>query len=255
LANELNSPEAKEVYVQAGLEALTVGVGKVLSVAADGLLSLGRKAFGTGGTQVVEDGAQQAIRNGDDLPAGGGELPVPTAGLLGGPANAGLPRPVQRVPVEADEAIAATRDRLAQQADELRADTIANDSPTTAARRYNGRRNYAAAEYEIDGQTGSITSASGNHTAPGTVGRPEDPRYNATDLGDEVDRSLDTEKYILEDLAKRITPDASGTVHIYSRKPVCESCSGVIDQFIKEHPNVVVITYDSQGRIVRYSAK
>jgi hypothetical protein len=70
LVDELNSPEAKQVYVQAGLEALAVGAGHILSGAFDGILALGRKAFGRTGTTAIEEGADQAIHHGDDLPAG-----------------------------------------------------------------------------------------------------------------------------------------------------------------------------------------
>jgi hypothetical protein len=44
-------------------------------------------------------------------------------------------------------------------------------------------------------------------------------------------RSHDSERLLMEYLAKELPPNASGVIKIYSEYPVCPSCTGVIEQF------------------------
>jgi hypothetical protein len=55
------------------------------------------------------------------------------------------------------------------------------------------------------------------------------------------DRASDSERMIMEYLAKTLPADASGTVRIYSRYPVCPSCTGVIEQFYWKFRNVTLL--------------
>jgi hypothetical protein len=80
LIDELNSPEAKQVAIQGGLEVLGIVGAHLLKPLFEGILALGRNAFGKTGTIAIEEGVDQAINHGDDVPAGNGQPAlVPTA--------------------------------------------------------------------------------------------------------------------------------------------------------------------------------
>ena len=55
------------------------------------------------------------------------------------------------------------------------------------------------------------------------------------------EREYDTERFILEFLADKLSPGASGTVRLYSVEPVCPSCTGVIEQFYAKFPDVILL--------------
>jgi hypothetical protein len=54
-------------------------------------------------------------------------------------------------------------------------------------------------------------------------------------------RGGDSERMLMEHLAKVLPPDASGTIKIYSRFPVCPKCTGVIEQFYWKFPKVTLL--------------
>lgn len=54
-------------------------------------------------------------------------------------------------------------------------------------------------------------------------------------------RQLDSERMLLEYLAKELPRDASGVIRIYSRYPVCPKCTGVIEQFYWMFPKVTLL--------------
>lgn len=54
-------------------------------------------------------------------------------------------------------------------------------------------------------------------------------------------RANDAEAFIFENLAKKLTPNSSGTIVLISERAACDSCRGVIKQFKKMFPNVNII--------------
>ena len=60
-------------------------------------------------------------------------------------------------------------------------------------------------------------------------------------------RAFDSEVFIMENAARGLTAEFQGTILLYSERPVCGSCSGVIAQFQKAFPNVKVIVTSGTG--------
>ncbi len=54
-------------------------------------------------------------------------------------------------------------------------------------------------------------------------------------------REFDSERMIMEYLAKKLPADASGTIRIYSKYPVCPRCAGVIEQFYCLFPKITLL--------------
>jgi hypothetical protein len=54
-------------------------------------------------------------------------------------------------------------------------------------------------------------------------------------------RGGDSERMLMEHLARVLPRDASGTIKIYSRFPVCPKCTGVIEQFYWMFPKVTLL--------------
>jgi len=77
---------------------------------------------------------------------------------------------------------------------------------------------------------------------PGEVGMPSTRRFSPLT----PTRAYDSEVFLLEDLAARLDATATGTVHIYSERAVCDSCSNVIDQFRRMFPNIRVVVSTGQ---------
>ncbi len=99
-------------------------------------------------------------------------------------------------------------------------------------------RNVAVAEYNVNGQTGFVGSVSGGNR-PGMAPIPTNPRFTPTEVG--WLRSTDSEYKILEDIAARFGPDATGMVRIYSERPPCPSCEDVFRQFREAYPGINLI--------------
>lgn len=107
------------------------------------------------------------------------------------------------------------------------------------------RSNVALAEYEINGQSGQQFGVSGTK---GPEGSSPMPSEYTLDRGPEgIARNADSEMKILEDIKSRLSPDASGRVHIWSERPVCPSCQHVMDDFRRSFPNIEV-TFSDLGR-------
>jgi len=106
-------------------------------------------------------------------------------------------------------------------------------------------RNIAFADYDIEGMggnqpnQGSLIGLSGPDK-PGTAPTPANPEYPAIVVGH--DRSLDSEKKIIENLTQMIgdNPDATGTVRLFSERDVCAGCDVVISQFRARYPKIQV---------------
>jgi RHS repeat-associated protein/uncharacterized repeat protein (TIGR01451 family) len=65
-------------------------------------------------------------------------------------------------------------------------------------------------------------------------------RYQAVQ-GQRHLRAFDAEAIILETIARRLGPDSSGTIRLFSELPFCGSCSGVIKQFEQLFPKVKLV--------------
>lgn len=106
-------------------------------------------------------------------------------------------------------------------------------------------RNVAVAEAHINGQNQMLTSVSGKASPPGTVATPSKPVFTTRSTG-AITRAFDSEVKILEDLARRLSPSAKGTVSIFTERPACPSCRSVIRQFEQRFPAVKVIVTHKQ---------
>ncbi|WP_205076541.1 deaminase domain-containing protein, partial [Pectobacterium versatile] len=62
-----------------------------------------------------------------------------------------------------------------------------------------------------------------------------------------VIRNIDSEYKILDNLADRLgnNTSAKGTVTIFTEKPACDSCLGVIKQFQDRYPNINIDVLDN----------
>lgn len=76
----------------------------------------------------------------------------------------------------------------------------------------------------------------------GTVGLPTEPQFTPTTAPAETGflRDADSEYKILEDLASKLSPDSQGTINLFTERPACLSCQGVIQQFEEAFPGVKV---------------
>jgi len=106
-------------------------------------------------------------------------------------------------------------------------------------------RNVAVAETNIDGSSQMLTSVSGKASPEGTVPAPTDPLFTTKPSG-AMTRAYDSEVKILEDVAKDLKPDSQGTISLYTERPPCPSCRGVIQQFQDRFPGVQVIVTHGQ---------
>jgi RHS repeat-associated protein len=51
-----------------------------------------------------------------------------------------------------------------------------------------------------------------------------------------------SEAILLENLAQRLSPDSFGTIRLFSERPICDSCWGIIQQFKAKFPRINLIT-------------
>jgi hypothetical protein len=54
-------------------------------------------------------------------------------------------------------------------------------------------------------------------------------------------RFNDSELRVLEDLANTLPRNARGTIRLYTQRPPCSSCAGVIEQFSAMFPDLLVV--------------
>ncbi|MDA2808546.1 deaminase domain-containing protein [Nocardiopsis suaedae] len=118
------------------------------------------------------------------------------------------------------------------------------------------KRNIAVVDYDIEGMgNGQLVGVSGRkNSPPGTSPNiPDDaPRQFDPEGGDGHQAPHDSEAKALEELARDLEPDATGTVEIYTERPPCTSCQSVVDQFIEQYPGVEVrVTWGQDSRVYR----
>lgn len=67
--------------------------------------------------------------------------------------------------------------------------------------------------------------------------------------GRSIDRITDSEYKILDNIADVLGNNisTSGRVKILTERPACDSCLGVVEQFMKKYPNIKVEVVDNRG--------
>lgn len=97
-------------------------------------------------------------------------------------------------------------------------------------------RNVATANYNIGGNTGTLNAVSGEAPRGGQFVEVVGERIFVT----EATRAFDTEVKILESLATRFAsnPSVKGTITLFTERPPCPSCLGVIQQFEAMFANI-----------------
>jgi putative deaminase of polymorphic toxin system len=106
-------------------------------------------------------------------------------------------------------------------------------------------RNVAVAETNIGGRSQMLTAVSGKASPSGTVPAPTDPLFPTKPSG-AMTRAFDSEVKLLETIAKDLPSNAEGTVSLYTERPPCLSCQGVIQAFQQRFPNVNLIVSHGQ---------
>jgi hypothetical protein len=99
----------------------------------------------------------------------------------------------------------------------------------------------------LEGQIGNVkindVGISGQKSVQGTVSMVnEQNRVFTTQVVGGYDRLFDSEVKLLENFAEtyKNTPNIEGSLKLTSERAICESCSGVMDQFKKMFPKVKV---------------
>lgn len=77
---------------------------------------------------------------------------------------------------------------------------------------------------------------------PGEVGTPgRGPGWNRREMGVTNWRENDSELRILEELTHMLSRGSKGTITLYTQRPPCSSCAGVIEQFSVKFPDILVV--------------
>lgn len=53
-------------------------------------------------------------------------------------------------------------------------------------------------------------------------------------------KQVDTEAKILEQILRETVRSDTGTIEIFTTRPVCDACGIVIEEFIKFRPNITI---------------
>ncbi len=113
--------------------------------------------------------------------------------------------------------------------------------------------NVAVANIDISGMPKTLAGHNLiNVEGKGFVGKgKENFKYETllTDDGRPVPRRIDSEYKILDNLADKLGSNysAKGSVTIFTEKPACDSCLGVVKQFESRYPGVKIDVLDNNG--------
>lgn len=102
------------------------------------------------------------------------------------------------------------------------------------------RKNIAFAEVDVTAFQGELRAVSGQAARSGFVSPSNIRLFNTKEAGGFF-RGFDAEAHLLEDLAKRLSPDSFGTVRLFSELPICTSCQGVVQQFQSMFPKIKLV--------------
>ncbi|WP_192877010.1 deaminase domain-containing protein, partial [Haemophilus haemolyticus] len=122
--------------------------------------------------------------------------------------------------------------------------------------------NAAVAQINIDGLTiRKLVGHSQIDKAQGSFVGQGETKFESLKLpnkkGDLIDRRVDSEYKILSNLADQLGSNrqAKGQVTIFTERPACLSCLGVVDQFIKRYPNIKVNVFDNNGKAIKHNGE
>ncbi len=101
------------------------------------------------------------------------------------------------------------------------------------------QRNIAIANYKIDGSSGQSIAVSGQANRPGTVDVPGTRLFTTKSVGG-FSRANDSEVKLFEFIGQNATPSSTGSVNIFTQRPMCTSCSDVRNQFNVMFPRINV---------------
>ncbi|PAA98158.1 hypothetical protein CJJ13_08730 [Serratia fonticola] len=121
--------------------------------------------------------------------------------------------------------------------------------------------NVAVADVDIPGMPKQMAAHSGvDKEGKGLVGAGSG-NFTYKELpnkqGDMISRKGDSEYKILDNLADQLGSNTSvkGTVTIFTERPACGSCLGVVEQFQQKYPGIQVNVLDNNGVLLRPGAK
>lgn len=104
--------------------------------------------------------------------------------------------------------------------------------------RISRHKNIAIADVNVTGsQPRSVIGVSGQESPAGTVMAPDARLFETISTGRNP-RTFDSEVKILEHIAATMPRNARGTISLFTERPVCISCDGVIAQFRQLFPGV-----------------
>ena len=122
--------------------------------------------------------------------------------------------------------------------------------------------NAAVAQINIDGlTTRKLVGHSQIDKAQGSFVGQGETKFESLKLpnkkGDLIDRRVDSEYKILSNLADQLGSNrqAKGQVTIFTERPACLSCLGVVDQFTKRYPNIKVNVFDNNGKPIKHNGE
>ncbi|CFR07696.1 Uncharacterised protein [Yersinia frederiksenii] len=121
--------------------------------------------------------------------------------------------------------------------------------------------NVAVAEVDIPGMPKQMAAHSSvNQEGKGLVGAGSGNftyKKLPNKQGDMISRKGDSEYKILDNLADQLGGNTStkGTVTIFTERPACGSCLGVVEQFQQKYPGIQVNVLDNNGVLLRPGAK
>lgn len=107
-------------------------------------------------------------------------------------------------------------------------------------------RNISFADYQFTNtfgntRSGTIEAFSGSQDADGyALFVPLQDRILKSVTPGRFNKAVDTEAKIIEQIFRETTPLDSGTIRIFTTRPVCDSCGIVIEEFIRFRPNITV---------------
>jgi filamentous hemagglutinin len=87
-------------------------------------------------------------------------------------------------------------------------------------------------------------------------GKPE--RFKLPNkAGELISRNTDSEYKILDNLADKLGNNVTvkGSVTIFTERPACGSCLGVVEQFQQKYPGIKVDVLDNNGIVLRPGGK
>ncbi|MFS7159488.1 deaminase domain-containing protein [Serratia proteamaculans] len=121
--------------------------------------------------------------------------------------------------------------------------------------------NVAVASINVEGMPKEMAAHSSVSTAgKGLVGKGGN-NFKYSELpnkaGELIAHNTDSEYKILDNLADKLGKNvaAKGSVTIFTERPACGSCLGVIEQFQHKYPGIKVDVLDNNGIVLRPGAK